>query len=312
MVLAGIDLGGTNIKAALVDGNLKLIAKSSIPTNAGRDARQIIADMAGQVISLADKAGLSRADISGVGIGIPGVAKDGNVIALHNLHWHNVALLRIFKEFLDVPVFIDNDGTVAAVYEYHLGVLAGCNVGVLLTLGTGIGGGIIIDGKPFSGAHGLGSELGHMTLIKDGLQCTCGNKGCFEVYASATALVRYGRQIVIERPESLLHHAAGGDYRSVTAKMVMDSAKDGDIIALRVIDDYSDCLATGIASIMNSLDPEVIALGGGVSAAGDFLLNKVIAAMDGKGVFAGQKYADIRIAKSGNDAGLIGAAMLAK
>ncbi len=266
--------------------------------------------MAYLVKKLAKENNIDIKDIARVGIGIPGVAKNGVVINLHNLFWHNIALESIFKEFYDVPVFIDNDATVAAVYESHLGVLAGYKVGVLLTLGTGVGGGIVINGKAFNGAHGLGGELGHIAIVPDGLQCTCGNKGCLEVYASATALERLGRRAVIERPDSVLGTAANEDYHHITAKMVFDAAKQGDIIAESIVDEYVKYLCFGITSIMNTLDPEVIALGGGVSNAGVYLLNKVIAACEEKGTFKGQTYATIKIAKSGNDAGLIGAAML--
>lgn len=310
MFLAGIDLGGTNIKAGIVDENLSLICKASIPTGVGRDAADIIKDMADLVKNLAKDNNIDLKDIASVGIGIPGVAKDGVVVALHNLHWQNIELESIFKQFLDVPVFIDNDATVAAVYEYHLGVLAGCKVGVLLTLGTGVGGGIIINGNAFNGGHGLGGELGHVVVVPDGLQCTCGNKGCLEVYASATALVRLGRRCVIERPDSMLGITANEDYHNVTAKMVFDVAKQGDRVAQSIVDEYVKYLSLGLTSIINTLDPQVIALGGGVSSAGEYLLDKVIAACEGKGVFKDQKYAQIKIAKSGNDAGLIGAAML--
>jgi glucokinase len=310
MYYAGIDVGGTNIKAGIVDESLTLICKASIPTNVGRDERDIIKDMATLVITLAKENDISLGDIQRVGIGIPGVAKNGVVIALNNLFWHDVQLQKIFKEFLDIPICIDNDATVAAVYEYHLGALAECSVGVMLTLGTGVGGGIVINGKAFSGAHGLGGELGHIAVVPDGLQCTCGNKGCLETYASATAIVRLGRRCVIERPDCKLALAAGEDYHNVTAKMVFDVAKEGDEVAVSIVDEFVQFLTIGLISIINTLDPEVIALGGGVCNAGDFLLNKVIEACKGKGVFKNQKYAEIKIAKSGNDAGIIGAAML--
>jgi len=312
MVYAGIDLGGMNIKAGLVGDNLQLICKTSRSTDAQRSADDIVADMADMILSLAEENGIANEDIAGVGIGIPGVAKNGVVIELVNLYWKNVPLASAFQKHLDVPVFIDNDGTVAGVYEYHLGVLAGCKVGVLLTLGTGIGGGVVIDGKPFSGAHGLGTELGHLPIVPGGHACTCGNLGCFERYASASALVGVGRKCVVERPESMLCHEAGGDYRNVTAKMVFDCAKKGDAIAEAMVDEYVSYLAMGMTVLMNTLDPDVIALGGGVSAAGGFLLDKASAAMEGRGVFGGQQYAQIKIAKSGNDAGIIGAAMLAR
>lgn len=312
MVIAGIDLGGTNIKATLVDEDYSIICKASIPTGAGRDYKQIIKDMADVIINLADQYGIGIDEIQGVGIGIPGVAKNGVVIAVHNLYWFNIPLEVEFRKYLDVPVTIDNDATVAAVYEYYFGVLTGCSVGVILTLGTGVGSGIIINGKPFSGAHGLGSELGHIAIVPNGIQCTCGNKGCLEVYTSASALIRQGRRCVLERIESMLHHMTCGDVEKVTAKMVFDCAKQGDYIALSIVDEYVAYLAMGICSIENAIDPDIIAIGGGVSGAGDFLLEKIIRASEGKGIFENQKYAEIKIAKSGNDAGLIGAAMLTK
>ena len=309
MYLAGIDLGGTAIKAGLVDENLKLVCKTSVPTGAGRPYQEIAADMAQAVLSAARENGISPDEIAGVGIGIPGVAPNGIAIAV-NMYWHGIPLEAEMRKHLDVPIYIDNDATVAAVYEYHLGALAGCSVGVLLTLGTGVGGGIIINGKPFSGAHGLGSELGHIPIVHNGIQCTCGNRGCFEVYASASALIGMGRRCVIEQPQSMLHHVTGGEYLKVTAKMIFDCAKEGDYIALSIVDEYIGKLAMGICAIENALDPDVIAIGGGVSGAGSFLLDRIIQTSEGVGVFKGQKYADIRLAVSGNDADIIGAAML--
>jgi len=312
MYLAGIDLGGTYIKAGLVGEDLSIVCKTSVPTNPGRGYETVIKDMADTVSNLAKEHGIRTEEIESVGIGIPGVSlKDGTVI-VHNLYWLNVPLRDEFRKHLDIPVIIDNDASVAAVYEYHLGALAGCHVGVLITLGTGVGGGVVLDGKVFNGAHGLGTEIGHMAVIPGGLQCTCGNKGCLEVYTSAPALIRAGRRCVIDRPESMLHHITGGDYMKVTAEMIIDSAKQGDYVALSIVDEYVQYLSMGVCTLINVLDPDVIAIGGGLSGAGDFLLEKIIKASEGKGIFENQKYADIKLAKSGNDAGLIGAAMLAK
>ena len=308
--LAGIDLGGTYIKAGLVDKDLSLVCKTSIPTGVGRSYPQIIEDMAHAVTDLAQSHGINMDQISSVGIGIPGVAKNGVVIAVHNLYWLDIPLESEMKKHINAPIVIDNDATVAAVYEYHLGALAGCSVGVLLTLGTGLGGGIIINGRPFSGAHGFGSELGHIAIVPNGVQCTCGNKGCLEAYAAASALIRMGRRCVLERPESQLYHITGGDHNLVTSKMILDCAREGDYVALSIVDEYVGYLAMGICTIENMLDPDVIAIGGGVSGAGEFLLNKIIQASEGKGIFENQKYAEIRLAVSGNDAGIIGAAML--
>lgn len=311
MYLAGIDLGGTYIKAGLVGEDFSIACKTSIPTMAGRKYQDVIKDMAGAVSGLAEEHGIKTEEIAGIGIGIPGVSING-VVIVHNLYWFDVPLKDEMGRHLDIPVVIDNDATAAAVYEYHLGVLAGARVGVLLTLGTGVGGGVIINGKPFGGAHGLGTEIGHMAIVPDGLQCTCGNKGCLEVYTSVGALIRLGRRCVIERPESMLHHITGGDHLKVTSEMIIDCAKQGDYVALSIVDEYVKYLSMGICSILNVLDPDTIAIGGGLSGAGGFLLDKIIKASEGRGIFENQKYADIKLAKSGNDAGLIGAAMLAK
>jgi glucokinase len=310
MVYAGIDLGGTFIKTALVDDTGALLVKSSIPTGAARPYPEVIRDMAESVISLAAQRGLALRDIAGVGIGIPGVSQDGAAI-VHNLYWLDVPLAAEFKKHAGIPVAIDNDATAAALYENRFGALAGCRVGVLITLGTGVGGGIIIGGKPFSGAHGLGSELGHICVVPNGLQCTCGNKGCLEVYASAGALVRLGRRCVIDRPESMLHHRTGGDYLKVTPQLIFDTAKGGDYVAESIVDEYVSYIAMGICTIENALDPDVIAFGGGISGTGDYLLKKIVKASEGLGIFENKKYAEIRLAMAGNDAGVIGAALLA-
>ena len=310
MIYAGIDVGGTFIKAGLIDENGTLLCKTNVPTGVGRPYSALIRDMADAVMSLASQQGVRPGDIAGAGIGIPGVSQNGIAI-VHNLYWFDVPLAEEFKKHLDVPVAIDNDATAAALYEYRFGALSGCRVGVLLTLGTGLGGGIIIGGRPFSGAHGLGSEIGHIAIVPHGLQCTCGNKGCLEVYTSAGALVRMGRRCVIDRPESMLHHVTNGDHMKVTPQLIFDTAKGGDYVAESILDEYVYYLSLGVCTIENMLDPDVIAFGGGISGAGDYLLQKLIKASEGLGIFENKQYAQIKIAKAGNDAGVIGAALLA-
>ena len=310
MIFAGSDVGGTTIKAGLVNEDGALLRKTSVPTGVGRPYEQLIRDMAAAVISLAEQQGVSAEEIAGVGIGIPGVAQEGLAI-VHNLYWQDVPLAGEFKNHIAAPVSIDNDATAAALYEHRFGALAGCRVGILLTLGTGVGGGIIIGGKPFSGAHGLGGELGHIIIAPYGVQCTCGGKGCLEAYASAGALVRMARRCVIDRPESMLHHKTGGDYMKVTPQLVFQVARAGDYLADAIIDEYVYYLSLGVATLENSFDPDVIAFGGGISGEGDFLLDKLKKACDGLGVFENKQYAELRIAHAGNDAGIIGAALLA-
>lgn len=310
MYYAGIDLGGMSIKAGIIDESLALCCKTSLPTNPQRGFAGVVGDMAKALIMLAQDNGIALNQIEGIGIGIPGFSHGGLATAV-NLNWADVPLEAQLKAMIDVPIYADNDATAAAIYEYHLGALAGTRVGVLLTLGTGVGSGIIINGKPFSGAHGMGAELGHIEIVPDGIPCVCKNRGCLETYASASALIRRARLSVIERPESMLYSLTDGDVNRVTAKLVLDCAKQGDFISCNMVDEYVKYLAMGIGTIENMLDPDIIAIGGGVAAAGEFLLNKIISASEGKGVFFGKKYADIKLAKSGNDAGIIGAAMLA-
>ncbi len=310
MYFVGIDLGGMGIKTGIIDENLNLCCKTSLPTIPQRGFSSVAADMAESLFVLAQNNGIALNQIAGIGVGIPGFAHKELSTAV-NLYWLDVPLKAALTSHIDVPVYINNDANVAAVYEYHLGSLKGSKVGVLLTLGTGVGGGIVIDGKPFSGAHGMGGEIGHIEIVPDGTPCSCGNRGCLETYASALALTHRGRLSVVERPESMMHHQSNGDLNLVTAKLVIDCAKQGDFIANAILDEYVKFLAMGIGSIKNLFDPDIIAIGGGVAAAGDFLLDKIIENSKTKGVFAGKKYADIKLATGGNDAGIIGAAMLA-
>ena len=192
------------------------------------------------------------------------------------------------------------------------GVSAGVANSVFLTLGTGVGGGIVVDHKVYSGTHGIGSELGHMVIVADGEPCTCGNHGCWERYTSATAMIRMGREAAAKYPDSAILTACGGNLDKLTAKMVMDAAKAGDPAGVEVFKKYVHYLAVGIVSIINILDPEVIAIGGGVSAAGEFLRDAVRAEVDTMIFCKEVPYARIEIAVLGNDAGIIGAAMLGK
>ncbi len=310
MIYAGIDVGGTFIKAGLTDESGALLCKTRIPSGVGRPYEQIIRDMSDAMNSLAAQQGIRADEIAGVGVGIPGVAQDGLVI-VHNLYWFDVPLAAEFKKHSGVPMTIDNDATAAALYEHRFGALADCSVGILLTLGTGVGGGIIIGGKPFSGAHGLGGELGHIIIAPHGVQCTCGGKGCLEAYTSAGALVRMGRRCVIDRPEGMLHHRTEGDYLKVTPQLIFEVAREGDYLANAIIDEYVYYLSLGIATLENSFDPDVIAIGGGISGGGDLLLDKLKKASEGLGIFENKQYAELKIAHAGNDAGVIGAALLA-
>lgn len=314
MVYIGIDLGGTGIKIGVVDESGAILSQGETPTLAGRPYEDIIADMGRCMLDVMARGGFEEKDIASIGVGIPGVAdeKTGHVIFCTNLGWSDVPLRTELQKYLNKPVYIDNDATVAGFAESICGVSAGCHSSVFMTLGTGVGGGIVIDGKPYSGPNGVGSEIGHMIVMIDGEPCTCGNRGCWERYASATAIIRMGRESAQLHPDGAIARAVGGDLGKITAKTVMDLAKEGDPQAKEIFDKYVYYLCVGIVNLINCIDPEVIALGGGVSKAGDFLLNAVRAKLPEMIFYKTMPYARIELATLGNDAGIIGAAMLGR
>ncbi len=311
MVYIGIDVGGTGLKAGVVDENGKILSKVSCPTGVERGHEAVIADMAQLALKAVAEAGLTIDDVKSVGIGIPGIQDPAREIVpfCTNLFWHEVPLVQLMKKVIDKPIYVGNDATVAGLAESVAGVSAGVKDSVFLTIGTGVGGGIVLGGKVYDGAHGVGSELGHTIICVDGDMCTCGNRGCWERYASATALINMGKKALAEHPDSLIGKD-GAD--NVSAKTVIDAAKAGDKAALEVYDKYIYYLCAGIVSIINFIDPEMIVIGGGVSAAGDFLLDAIRAKLPGMIFYKAMPYAKIELATLGNDAGIIGAAMLGK
>jgi len=314
MYYIGLDVGGTTFKAGVVDESGKILVKDAMPTGIERPYQEIIADMAALCRKVAADAGLGMEQIASIGVGVPGMFnnKTGRIPFCTNLGWHDIPFVEEMKKHLDTPVYGDNDATVAGLAEYIAGVSAGIDNSVFITLGTGVGGGIIINGRPYSGAHGCGSEIGHIILKMDGEMCTCGNEGCFERYASATAIIREAKKAVAEHPESTIMEKCGGDVEKINAKIVIDAAKEGDETAVKVFNGYARALAHGIVSIINMIDPEVIVLGGGVSAAGEFLLEAVRRELAPIIFFKTMPYARIELAQLGNDAGIIGAAMLGR
>ena len=248
MLYIGIDLGGTGIKAGVVDEQGNILIKDSCPTGAERGYEAVIHDMATLALDIVKKGGYSMADVKAIGVGLPGVMdqRTGRVPFCTNLSWHDVPLVEEMAKYTDVPVFADNDATVAGLAESVAGVSAGCKNSVFVTLGTGVGGGIVIGGKPWPGAHGRGGEIGHMTLVPDGAPCTCGNNGCVERYCSATAIIRMAKQECYSFPNTAILKKAGGDINRVNAKLVIDAAKEGDASALRVFNSFVKYLAMTI------------------------------------------------------------------
>ena len=270
MYQIGIDIGGTNVKIGLLNEALELCAEISIPFP-HTTAEDMAAQIRAAVGPMLQARGAALSDVESLGAVVPGSidAAGETVVDAHNLNFHNVPLRKILSDaFPGIPVYIANDANGAALAELYTGAFVGCKTGVLLTLGTGLGGGIILNGKMFNGGMNHGVELGHAYLVDGGEPCTCGNLGCMEAYCAASALTRDGRRAMQAHPESMLAEQTGGDPGKITPKLVTDCAKAGDAAAKAVFDTYIEHLSSACASVYNILDPEVLAIGGGLSAAG--------------------------------------------
>lgn len=302
---AGLDLGGTFIKCGIVTSRGDVIAKDKIPTGRERHYTEIAKDMANLVSGLAKKANVK---LSGVGIGSPGTidSSKGVIVYSNNIAWENVPLSSEIKKILNLPTYITNDANAAALGESFAGAGRDYRDSVLITLGTGVGGGVVIDGKLFEGNMSAGAELGHHVIERNGRRCTCGRLGCFEAYASASALIKRAKDLIDTEKTSL------ASYKDINAKVIFDEAKRKDRLANRVIDEYFDYLAEGIANIANIFRPEAILIGGGLSAEGEYITKPLQSRVD-KLIYGGNEYAPVLIKTAilGNDAGLIGAAKLA-
>ena len=310
----GIDLGGTNIKAGIVDGEGKLLNKVSIKTRAERAMEEIIHDMGQLAVDAIKDAGLEIKDIEAIGIGSPGTPDndEGLLVYSSNLPFNKAPMRKLIREVVDLPVYIDNDANCAAMAEAVAGAGKGAKDSVTITLGTGVGAGVIINGRIFSGFNQAGSEFGHTVLVSGGVQCGCGRKGCFEQYASASALARMTKEAAEANPDSLLNKVKE-DFGEWNAQIAFVAMKQGDKVAEKVIDSYTDYLADGLANAINTFMPEVLVVGGGVCGEGDPLLIPMREKTMSRPYFGpGVKKTRIELAQMGNDAGIVGAAMMGK
>ena len=317
MYRIGIDLGGTNIAVGLVDENYEIVVKKSTPTKAQRPADEIAADMAALCVKVCEEKGITIAEIDNVGIATPGVAdcESGSVEYACNLPFRRYPLARVVAEKLGLAadkVKIANDANAAAWGEAVAGAAKGSTNSVMITLGTGVGGGIIIDNKIYTGFNFAGGELGHIVLEIDGVPCGCGRRGCWEAYSSATALIRMTKE-KIEEYEKAGKYTSMSKLERVSGRSACEAMRAGDQAGKEVYDKYIKYLAVGLGNIINIFQPEIISLGGGVSNEGqpliDDLLPLVRKQQYGEGIV--EKLTELRIAKLGNDAGIIGAALLA-
>ncbi len=309
----GIDLGGTNIKVGLVDENYNIVQKATAKTNLPRPADSICGTIVELIWQCLNAAKVTIGEVNSIGIGTPGVANRNSGIVLYscNLDFHNTDLRTLLKQRLDKPIFVENDANAAAFGEVLAGAGKGYSDVVVVTLGTGVGGGIIIGGKIYTGLNVCGAELGHTVIEFNGRQCGCGRKGCFEAYSSATALINMTKEAMEANKESAMWGLVGGDIEKVDGKTAFDGMRANDEAAKGVVNMYIEYLGCGLTNIVNTFQPEVLLIGGGICKEGENLTKPLYEIICRDMYCIDEKQSTkLDICKLGNDAGIIGAAFL--
>ncbi len=311
MYSIGVDIGGSKIAAGIINEDYWLISKKSLPFPHTGKPLDSIDTIQSLIDDLLTQSSLSMEQISSIGLAVPGsIDYDrGAVIDAHNLDYHDFPLCELVgARYPGVTVYVENDANAAALAEYYGGAFRECSSGLLITIGTGIGGGLVQDGKIFIGGKKNGFEFGHAVLQFGGEPCTCGQRGCIEAYCSAAALVREGRKAAGAHPESAMYRRTQGDLSRINAKLVMDCAREGDAVSIEVYNRFTDYLGATACTAIALFDPEIIAFGGGVSNDGEFLLAPIREYAKKYAFF--KNHAKIVTAEMKNDAGIVGAAML--
>ena len=310
MYKIGIDIGGMSIKAGVVV-NGEIIQREVKETNQLGGLENIVEDINQIVNKLLHKSELDINDIESIGIGFPGIVTDEGRVTCVNIGLENALIIPQLEERLKGTIVrASNDANVAALAEHVYGSMKGYNSGVMITLGTGIGGGIVIDNKLIVGSNGVGAEIGHTMIANNYYDCNCGNNGCFETFCSATAIIKYAQKLLNENRETIIRDMCKNDINNITAKMVFDAYRENDMVAKEIINRFKKYLAMGIGNIVNFIDPAVISIGGGISNASDILLDGLSEQVKQHLPFKKTKIGDIVIAKFKNDAGIIGASAL--
>ncbi len=307
----GIDLGGTNIVAGLTDETGTLLCRHSNPTGVGRTREEILGDICRTAVEVCERYGISTDEVESIGIGVPGSVNKAEckMVFGTNLGINQVRFEEVFRPAFDCPVYIDNDANCAALGECYGGAGVGCNSMVMVTLGTGIGGGLVFGGRIFSGCGDVAGEIGHMIIQVGGEPCNCGKRGCWESYASASAVIRMVKEAMDAHPESLLHQVAQ-EQGSIGAWNLFLACDRGDAVAQEIFDRYINYLAIGIGNLVAILQPERIVIGGGIAGQGERLLAPLRELVYRDLMQAEGRRTEIVAATAGNDAGVIGAAML--
>ncbi len=311
----GVDLGGTNIAIGIVDENYKIVLKDKVPTRTERDTSEIIDDMANLCKSLVERLGITFDDIGYAGIAAPGSIDPVNGVVRYsnNINMADYPIADELKKRIPLKkVYVENDANAAALAEAKAGAGKGLNDVIMITLGTGVGGGIVIGGKLYSGFNYAGAELGHTVIEANGRACTCGRKGCFEAYSSATGLINMTKEKLQETKDTIMWEMVGGDIANTSGRTAFDASRKGDKAGQEVVDMYIGYLACGLANMINIFQPEVLCIGGGVCGEGDYLLNplKELIKANTYGYERQERNTELKIAELGNDAGIIGAASL--
>lgn len=307
----GVDLGGTNIAVGLIDLDGKVILhKKSVKTRAPRPCEEISSDIKGVCLDLCRMEGISLSSVEWIGVATPGIVRNGVVIDAFNLGWSNEPFGEIVSRITGRPTYVANDANAAAYAEAKWGCGAGEDSLIAVTLGTGIGGGIILDGKIWEGFNGFAAELGHMVIAVDGRHCACGLRGCFEAYCSATALVHETRRMMKLYPDSLMWDVVKGDITRIDGRTAFTANARGDFAAHQVIDDFVNYLAIGIANIINIFQPSVVCVGGGISGQGEELMRPLRERLKYTSFGTKDMRTRVEAAVYKNDAGIIGAGLL--
>jgi len=313
MYRLGIDLGGTNIVTGIVDENYNIISTAKRKTNCPRPSAEIADDIVAAALEAIKKANITVDDISEAGIGAPGDidVKNGIILLADNLDFVNVPIVAMLKERMGIKFNIQNDANAAAYGEYIAGAGKGTGNFIMLTLGTGVGGGVVINGKIYAGFSNKGAELGHSVIDINGEMCSCGRRGCLEAYASATALIQQTKAAMEQNRDSLLWEICNNDIGAVDGLTAFDAMRKGDPTAKQVVDKYIFYVSAGIVDNIYVFEPEVICIGGGISGEGDSLILPILENVKNQiPSFNPETDTKIKIAELGNNAGIIGAAYI--
>lgn len=310
----GVDLGGTKILSAVVSRHGRIISRDYRPTGAKRGVKAVIGTMAESVLAAAEKSGVAHDRLAAIGLGAAGISNpDTGIVYLSPTlpDWHNVQVRDALADATGLPVFLMNDANAAALGEMYFGAAKGCRNFIYVTISTGIGGGIIIGGKLYSGAAGMAGEIGHMTVEPDGPPCNCGGAGCWEQYASGSALARRAQEQIQQGKITVMCEMAGGNLDRVDAQLVKKAAEHRDALALKLVAETARYLGIGLGSLINIFNPELIVIGGGFSAMGDMLLKPAFAEAKRHSYRDAYDVVKFKIAERGSDSGVLGAAIYA-